>query len=157
MDFLSARGVKGTMQSGGPFLFFKFKFLLRSTQELELPPFVSHIEGLVTNYHSWDCDLRTELQQVLQSLFLFSKVAPLILEMGKVMFSTCQEEWEKYYKLYFIQSTALQFLRSISEVECYCGSKPRDSDLQNVWFLHSGKGCLGKAGTTPVQMQTLGS
>lgn len=104
----------------------------------------------VTNYYSWDCDLRTELQQALQSPLLFSEVALLILEVGKAQFSICQAAWAKYFKVYFIQSIAHQFLRSVAEVGCYCRSKPEIMFKEEPCdSLHRGKGSPGKAGTTP--------
>lgn len=142
-------------QSNLVFLFL-FNFLPRSTQELEVVPFFVYIQMLVTNYYGWDCDLRTELQQALQSQLLFSEVALLILEVGKAQFSICQAERAKYFKLYFIQSIALQFLRSMPEVGCYCRSKPEITMKEEMSdSLGRGKRRLGKTGTTPAGTQPL--
>lgn len=47
---------------------------------------------LVTNYYSRDCDLRTKLQQLLQSHLLLSEGALRILEMAKVQLRIGQAE-----------------------------------------------------------------
>lgn len=110
---------------------------------------------LVTNYHSWDCDLRTELQQELQSLFLFSKVASLILEVGKVMFSICQEEWEKLTSFILYNLLLFSFWGQFQRLAVTVGQKPEILIEEMCDFLHRGKRCLGKAGTTPERTRTL--
>lgn len=58
----------------------------------------------------------------------------------------------KVFQAYFIQSIALQFLKSVPEVGCYCRSKP---EIMLKEGMCRGKRCLGKAGTTPVRTQPL--
>lgn len=144
MDSLRARWVKGTKQSGGPFFFFFFKFIPRNTQQLDLSPFfLSTRLLLIATVRTLTWELNCS-----KSCNLYScspKFAPLILEFGKVRFSICHKEWEKYYELYFIQSTAVQFLRSVPEVGCYYGSNPRNSDGRNVWFSAQWEGVFGKS------------
>jgi len=79
-----------------------------------------------------------------------------MLEVGKAQFSICQAERAKHFKLYFIQSIALQFPRSLPEAGCYCRRNPEIAIKDEMCdSLRRGKRCWGREGTTPARTQPL--